>query len=362
MRFKLAPLFLPLLLAACQTAPATIAPKLVAASVPVPTNEVDDAAFWIHPTDPAKSLLLVTNKFKGLELHDPDGGLLKHIDAEYVPINVDVAYNVALGKTTADLALITCRAENSQGVRIYQIDPGKRRLKTVGETAIIKVLGGTEPLALCTYRSPRSGKTFFFVTSEEGRIEQWEITQAADEHLSVKQVRAFARPSKVKGAVADDEKGILYISEEKTGVWQYNAEPDASADATQIAKVGENGLEKDVLGLALYAAADNKGYLLVVSQGPKGGRSLVKIYDRAAPHAFRLTLDPAANGQPKWEGSSGIAITNRPTASQFPAGTLAVKQRFNPNASEDFKLYSWKQIADQAHLTIDPAHSPRHAP
>ena len=46
---------------------------------PAGTNDADDAAFWIHPTDPSKSLILGTVKEAGLDVYRPDGTLVQTV-------------------------------------------------------------------------------------------------------------------------------------------------------------------------------------------------------------------------------------------------------------------------------------------
>ena len=87
---------------------------------------------------------------------------------------------------------------------------------------------------------------------------------------------------KCEGAVADDELGCVYLSEETKGVWKFDAEPDAVSTGTLIAAVGENGLKGDVEGLALTQGANGSGLLLVSDQG----RNRFVTYQRQAPHQF----------------------------------------------------------------------------
>ncbi len=336
-----------------------ISPRAKGVSQPVPVNEVDDGAIWIHPNEPEKSLLLLANERRGLEVHHMNGLLLKHLDDGIHANNVDLVYEFPMSGGTVDLALASCLAPEFAGVKIWRIDPAKRKLYDATAGTILKVFDGGPPLGLCTYHSRKTGKSFFFVTARSGQIEQYELAEAADGQISARRVRTFGRPTKVEGCVADEERGVVYFAEEDTGVWRYPAEPDAPADGTCVVRVGENGLISDVEGLALYCTSDGRGYLIVVSQGPKGGRSSLKVYERQGDNRFVLTIVPSPEGFGELERASGLAVTNQPTIREFSQGVLAVNDHINPNASEDFKLYSWKDIARSGGLLIDTTWSPR---
>ena len=75
--------------------------------------DTDDPAIWVHPTDPAQSLILGTDK-------DLDGALLvfgldgverKDLSVRGIirPNNVDLAMDIALGEGRVDVAVLTER-------------------------------------------------------------------------------------------------------------------------------------------------------------------------------------------------------------------------------------------------------------
>jgi 3-phytase len=342
---------------------AVISPRAKTISQPVPVNKVDAAAIWIHPTDPASSFFLVSNELHGIELHDMDGLLQKvYDDDDFRPNNLGLIYDFPLNGAETDLALVSCTTPDSAGVKVFKIDPAKRRLTEITSEHLIKVFDGAPPAGLCAYHSRKTGKSFFFATSRSGKIEQCELIAKPDGSITANRVRTLDLGSKGKFGVADEERGLVYFGEEKAGVRRFNAEPDADAASQLVVNIGENGLIADVVGVALYCAAEGRGYLIVVSQGPKGGLSTLKVYERQGNNRFILTIDPSAEEFGKLERISGIAVTNRPTISLFPRGVLAANDRINPNASEDYKLYSWEDIATPGGLLMDTTWSPRAQP
>jgi len=349
-----------LILVGCQSSGGlVIAPRARAVSQPVPINEVQDAAIWLHPTEPAKSLMFVTNEKRGLEVHNLDGLLIKHVDSGIEPCYVDVLYEFPTADGIVDLALASCMAPEYAGVRVYRIDPEKRKLFDVTAGAAIKVFEGRAPVGLCTYHSRKTGKSYFFVTLREGKVEQHELLMTPDGRFAARPVRSFALGGEVKSCIADDEMGYMYVAEDDVGVWRFPAEPDAPPEGKCVIRVGENGLIPNAKGPAIYGAAGGRGYIIVVSQGPKGGHTSVKVYRRDGDNAFVLSIEPSAEGFGGLEHSSGLAVTNQPTIPEFAQGVLAINDQINPNASEDFKLYSWADIARAGHLIVDTTWSPR---
>ncbi|MCB9849892.1 MAG: phytase [Phycisphaerales bacterium] len=330
-----------------------ISPRPIAASQPVPVNEVDDAAIWIHPTDPALSLLILANELHGLEIHDMDGLLRKHIDRELHPNNVDLIYSYPTDNGPLDLVVASCFSQATPGVKVWRVDPEKRKLYDATAGAILPVFGGVEPLGLCTYHSPKDGSCYFFVTHRDGRIEQHMLIAEPGDHVSSKKVREFKLATKTEGCVADEDRGVVYFAEEDTGVWRFNAEPGEPENRKCVIRAGEHGLTPDVEGLALYAAPSERGYLLVVGQGPKGGESIINVYERSHDNDFVLSIKPSAKPYGPIERASGIAVTNAATIPALPAGALVVNDHINPSASEDFKIFDWRDIAKQGHLIVD---------
>lgn len=334
-------------------------PEPAGTTQPVPVNEVDDAAFWIHPTDPAKSLLLAANERRGLEVHDCDGLLLKHVEDGLRPNNVDVAYGVATLAGATDVAIASCFSEAALGVKVWRIDPAKSKLVDATQGAVLRAFDGGKPLGLCAWTDPRTRRCTYFVTSEEGGIEQFELVPEADERFSSKRVRTHSFGAKVEGCVVDGERGLVYFAEEDRGVWTLPLDPNDRSEPALVIRVGEHGLLADVEGLALYPTADGGGYLLVVGQGAKGTRSRVHVYERGGAHAHLLEIDPTAGAHGTLQRTSGLAVTNRPTSARFPLGLLAVNDHDNPNGSEDLKLYDWSTVAELGRLAVDTRWDPR---
>jgi 3-phytase len=329
---------------------------------PVPNegDAADDPAIWVHPTDPAKSLILGTDKAGGLIAYDLSGRQLQIASDGCGPNNVDLLYGLEIADgRKVDLAIASTRGAGAEGVKVWAIDQENLRLSdvTAGRGAVIRVFGGSIPYGICTYRS-RSGKAYFFVTGKDGRIEQHELA-ARDGKVSARKVRGLKLSSVVEGAVADEERGVVYFGEEGRGIWRAGAEPDATDTPVLVARVGEHGLSVDVEGLTIYPAPGGKGYLIASSQG----NNTFKVYRREGNNEFVCTIDPK-NGKPPAriddvEDTDGIAVSNRPAGDRYAKGLLVVQDGRNDKGRQNFKMYRWEDVAGPAGLIVDTSVDPR---
>jgi 3-phytase len=219
---------------------------------------------------------------------------------------------------------------------------------------VIRVFGGDEPYGVCTSRGRGGDGAYFFVTGKDGRVEQHELV-ARDGRVGAKKVRGLRLSGVVEGAVADDERGVVYFGEEGRGIWRVSSDPEAKDTPVLVVRVGENGLTADVEGLAIYDAGGERGYLIASSQGS----NTFKVYRRDGNHEFVCTIDPK-NGKPPApiddvEDTDGIAVSNRPAGERYAKGLLVVQDGRNDKGRQNFKMYRWEDVAGPAGLIVDTA-------
>jgi 3-phytase len=230
---------------------------------------------------------------------------------------------------------------------------------------VLPTFKGKDPYGICSYRSAKSGKGYFFVADKSGKIEQHELF-SREGKIGSRLVRSFAVSSQAEGCVCDDEQGVFYLAEEDVGIWRFAAEPDAETKGKLIAKVGEHGLKADVEGLALFCGKDGKGYLIASSQG----NNTFKIYRRDGNNEFVRTIDPIAGKFSKPTDTDGIAVTNRALGRVFPKGLFVVQdgnKKDDTKGKQNFLFYAWEEIAgpcskddkSDTGLLIDTQWSPR---
>jgi 3-phytase len=191
------------------------------------------------------------------------------------------------------------------------------------------------------------------VNNKKAEYLQYELTSTANGTLQIKLVRDFIGGSggQVEGCVADDAAGYIFLGEEPSGIWRYDAEPTGSSTGVQIAKVGDaSGLQADVEGITLVPAKSGPdGYIMVSSQGI----SAYKVYERAPPHKFVLTftvVESEKKGIDAVSNTDGIAAVGNALNKDFPYGLFVTHDDANQlaeggTASEaSFKLASLVDI------------------
>jgi 3-phytase len=332
------------------------AAKVQTDPVPHEGDAADDPAIWIHPENPAKSLVLGTDKKGGLLSYSLDGHARQLVSPGSRPNNVDILYSFRLARGTTDLAVASVgKGAGRSGVKIWTIDPADGALAELGDGPTFRTFDGRDAYGLCTYRSPVDGAAYAFVTDREGSLEQYRLDVSDDAATPIRatRVRSLRIGSQAEGIVADRERARLYVAEEDVGIWEYGAEPRDGADRRAVARVGEHGLTADIEGLTLYYARGGKGYLLASSQG----NSTVAVYERSGGHAYVQTIDPIAGTTDDVAHSDGIDVTNERTSPAFPRGLLILQDGEN-DGRQNFKLFDWQDVAGHR-LVIDNTSSAR---
>jgi 3-phytase len=359
----------PVLFLSLGTAVATVVSTSAAVSV-LPTFETDpshhsgdtadDATIWIHPTDPSLSLVIGDDKGGGLMVYGLDGKELQYVSGTNYN-NLDLRYNFPLAGQFSDgtphqtVALVGVGDELNKQVDLFKVNPATRRLEPAGSIATPNSL---VPYGSCMYRSPVSGKYYYFVNAKSGVTQQLELRDGGGGSVAGVLVREFDVGSQPEGCVADDILAQFYIGEEAVGVWKYGAEPGAGAARTQVDKTGTGGhLTADVEGLSIYYTSDNKGYLIGSSQGT----STIAVYARDGVNDFLGSFQVSANGPiDAVTGSDGLDVANMPLGGGFPRGLFVLHDSSNSGATaSNYKYVPWESIASALGLTIDTSWDPR---
>jgi 3-phytase len=304
--------------------------------VPHDGDAADDPAIWVHPRDPARSVILGTDKRGGLALYDLAGTQLQYLPAGDVD-NVDLRTGFPLGGRPVTIVTAGNRTDNSIG--IYRLDEASRRLV---EVAARTLHPGVATYGSCMYHSRRTGRHYYVVTSKTGGVEQWELYERAA-GVDGRRVRGFRLGSQTEGCVADDELGSLYVSEERRGIWKYGAEPDAGGSGTLVDRTSRAGhLSPDVEGVTIAHDALGGGFLIASSQGD----STFRVYRREAANqyvgAFKIQAGGEVDGV---EHADGIDVTTTGLGGAFASGVFVAQDGRNRGGNQNFKLVPWSEIA-----------------
>ncbi len=303
-------------------------------------DAADDPVIWVHPTDPLLSLVIGTDKDKGLNVYDLEGRLLQELPDGRLN-NVDLRDDFMLGGLGVTVIAASNRSNDS--IALYLLNPATRQLTSAGP-AVPTGLG--DPDGLCMYESAVTGAFFVFVDdSGVGAFQQWQLSDDGGQ-LGAELVREFNVGGPAEGCAADDELGYLYVAEEGGALWRYSAEPGGGATRTEIDRVGgANGLKADLEGVTIWYGPGGSGYVVLSNQGA----SNFAIYRREGANAFVgifYIVADAARGIDGVSDTDGIDVTSRPLGPQFPSGLLVVQDGLNldPSEHQDFKYISWQAI------------------
>ena len=254
--------------------------------------------------------------------------------------NVDVlpaADGFTLGGRPVVLVVSGNKSSNTIGV--FELDPDTRQLRDVAGDAMEPDL---EVYGSCLYRSANTGRVYAFVNSEDGEVEQWELTDDGSGGVIGERVRSFAVESDTEGCVADDGQGQLYLGEEARGIWRFGAEPDDGDTGSLIAEVSPSGpLVADVEGLTIAPGPDGTDYLIASSQGDNSYAVFQRDGDNSYVGSFRITDGGDIDGT---SDTDGIAVAATPLGEAFPSGVFVAQDGENDGSTQNFKLVPLDRI------------------
>jgi 3-phytase len=312
-----------------------IRPKVITAPVAFDT---DDPAIWVHPNDPAKSLIVGTDKEEGggLYLFNLKGEIVKSYTPMGRPNNVDIAYGFVLNGDTLDIAVTTERLANA--IRIFSL-PDLIPIDNGG----IPVFEGEAfraPMGISLYTDPSSGQISAIVGRKEGPAEgylwQYRLTEK-DGFATGEMVRTFGQYSgkkEIEAIAVDNEWGYVYYSDEMHGVRKYFAHPDSSG--VELALFGTEGFERDHEGISIYKLDDGTGYILVSDQQAQTFRVFPREGSTENPHDHPLiTVLPLSTIE-----SDGNDVYSGYLGSDFPHGIFVAM-----SDDKTFHFYAWEDVA-----------------
>lgn len=348
----------------------------------------DDPEVWIHPDDTDDSLVIGAEKTAGMTVFDMRGAIVQHLPAAPAPRpgdeagrlnNLDVLYDVPIGRRAEDIVVVSDRGLDK--LHIYRIDEDAAEDRddpltdiTASGTPFLfsadqdEVNEQNTAYGLTTWKSD-SGVVYVIVTREHRTdLALYRLTPRSDGTVGYQLVRRAALPEtftlpngtswapcdepdrepQSEGMVVDEERGLVYISQEGVGVWRAGADlrsfspvlfdkvkefgvPGTYDPETEECEPGADPgyggthLRADVEGLSLYRRDDGKGYLIASSQGD----STYAVYDRVPGNRylgqFRVGDGPTIDGT---QETDSFFVTNVPVA-QFTKGLMVVQDGEN---------------------------------
>lgn len=293
-------------------------------------DAADDPAIWVHPSRGAHSLILATDKKRGLAVYGLDGR-----ERQFLPVgrinNVDLRQGLRYGGRRLDLAVATQRDEAA--LVLFGISPAGR----VAELARLKT-GLDDIYGVCVGRNAEGGLDVF-PNDKDGRVLRLRL-QLAGKAWRAEPVAEFRLDSQPEGCVVDEANRALFVGEEKRGIWRQDlATPGA---APQLVITAGPGLTPDVEGLAIHPG---RGWLVVSSQGSDS----YAVYDIRPPFAQRGTFaigTNAALGIDAVSETDGLDLSPANFGGPYAHGLLVVQDGHKrlPQGPQNFKLVPWRDV------------------
>ena len=133
-------------------------------------DAADDPAIWVNHENPAKSLILGTNKTAGLYAYDLSGNILQYHKVGRLN-NVDIRQG--FDYKNKEVALVAGSNRSNNCITLFYIDPERAELSD----SIMNIQSGVDEVyGVCFYQNKKENKYYVFVNGKGGQIEQWDLT------------------------------------------------------------------------------------------------------------------------------------------------------------------------------------------
>ncbi|MBO9499193.1 MAG: phytase [Novosphingobium sp.] len=294
-------------------------------------DSADDPAIWRDPADPAKSLIVATDKSRGLDVYDLTGKRVASAPAGLVN-NVDLRAGVLIRGRSAILVGASDRTADPKGrIALYALETAPAGLRHLADV-VVSEGGPAKVYGFCLWR--RSAREVHaFVPYNDGTIRQYrlDLTRATPTATLVREVRLG---SKTEGCVVDDRTGRLYVSEERVGVWRIDAAPGSRAAPVMFAAIDGVNLKPDIEGLAIVPRGRAGGFLVASSQNDNAYSAYGLESGRLAAH-FRIAGSAGIDGV---TDTDGLEFAPGSFGAPFDQGLFVVQDGDNSPANQNFKL------------------------
>ena len=322
----------------------TIRPKYITEAT---KHDSDDPAIWIHPTNPALSLILGTDKDEdgALYVYNLEGKIIQNkvIRGLKRPNNIDVAYGLETSFGIFDIAIVSERLTGK--IRIFSLP----NLKEIDGGGIAVYVGEKEEeyrdlMGIAAYHDKQTNKIYVIPGRKNGPKDGtylWQYELFGDQEsktVKAKLVRKFGQFSgkkEIEAIAVDNELGFIYYSDETIGIRKYHAKPSKGNE--ELALFGTKDFTEDNEGISIYKKDEKTGYILISDQQ----RNTFNVYPREGAlnnvHKHKLICRVPL----QTIGSDGNDVTPLSLNKNFKTGLFVAMSE-----SKVFHYYQWEQIEE----------------
>jgi len=303
----------------------------------------DDPAIWIHPSDPSRSLLFLSDKERGIYVFDLQGRQIQHVDFGSRINNIDVRCDFRWKNEHIDVLAANLRDAGKLALlRIRPEAPPWAMLSILADQHETSNRISPDSYGFALYRRTVDGALFVFDKPKGPQpIRQWRVS-GEDGTVRTTRVRVIddVPMGIAEGFVADDTLGFVYFTEEARGIHKYHADPEHPVGHRIGFFADRDGAVPDLEGLALYARSDGTGSLVLSSQGS----STFLLFDRQGTNAYQATF--RADGS---HGTDGLDVTAA-SLPGFPLGFAVI----HDDPGRRYLLYDWRDIQERVLSSSEP--------
>ena len=305
--------------------------------------DTDDPAIWINPEDPAKSLIIGTDKNSdgALYVFDLNGKIIEEKTVRNLkrPNNVDVEYGLILNGKPVDIAVATERETNK--LRIFSLPD----MKAVDNGGIDVFAGEKEggPMGISLYKRHKDGAIYAIVSRKSGPLDGylWQYLLQDDGKggvggLKVRAFGIYSGKKEIESIAVDDKLGYVYYSDERSCIRKYFADPNVKDADKQLSSISTIDYLEDSEGISIYEVDDSTGYILISDQSANKFHIYKREGEPGDPHNHKevKVVDVSTNN------SDGSDVTNVSLDPRFRGGCFVAM-----SDNKTFQYYSWAVIA-----------------
>jgi len=305
----------------------------------------DDPAIWVHLENPAKSLILGTDKKEngqgGLFVFNLEGKIDTSLVGFDRPNNVDVEYGLISPSDTFDIAVLTERQQAK--IRVVRLPDMK--IIDNGGIPVFEDDDHNRVMGVALYKRPSDNAVFAIVSRKENPgndndyLYQYRLSADSTGMVSGKLVRKFGHfsgVSEIEAIAVDDELGYVYYADEGHAIRKYYADPNQNNN--ELASFGLEGFVDDREGISIYKTGQGKGYILVSDQEAQEFHIFPREGTESNPHKHPLLKVIKVQAA----SSDGSEVTHIALNEDFPNGIFVAM-----SDNKTFEIYPWEVIAGE---------------